>query len=114
MGPNSCLGDFVNCYCVERVSVGANATVSQFSYLCTAGHNYERLSMDGVTMELTAAPICIDSRAWVAADVYVGPGVRIGTGAVIGARASVFKDIPEWTIAVGTPARPIKPRNRVD
>ncbi len=55
-------------------------------------------------------PITIGRRCWLAADVFVGPGVTIGDGAVLGARSSVFKDIPAWVVAAGTPARPLRER----
>jgi putative colanic acid biosynthesis acetyltransferase WcaF len=44
----------------------------------------------------------------VAADVFVGPGVMIGEGAVVGARASVFRNVDPWTVVGGNPARIIK------
>jgi putative colanic acid biosynthesis acetyltransferase WcaF len=46
----------------------------------------------------------------VAAGVFVGPGVRVGRGAVIGARSSVFSDMPPGMVCVGTPCRPVKTR----
>jgi putative colanic acid biosynthesis acetyltransferase WcaF len=103
MGFRSCLGPDVDCYCVDRVIIGSWATVSQYSYLCTATHDYR-----DPTMPLVTAPIVIGERAWVAADVFVGPGVTIGKGAVVGARASVFRNVDPWTVVGGNPARIIR------
>ena len=47
---------------------------------------------------------------WVAAECFVGPGVNIGEGAVVGARAAVFKNVDPWTIVGGNPAKFIKKR----
>lgn len=105
MGRHACLGPDVDCYNVGGVHVGADATVSQYSYLCGATHDYTKASMP-----LEPRPIVIGSRAWVAADVFVGPGVTIGEGAVIGARSSVYKDVAAWIVVAGNPARFIKPR----
>ena len=105
MGDHSCLANGVDCYCVATVTLGAHATVSQYSYLCSAGHDYSRASMP-----IVAAPIIIGERAWIAADVFVGPGVMIGDGAVILARSSVVSDIPPWTVAAGSPATPVRER----
>jgi len=105
MGEHSCLSHYVDCYCVAPVKIGAHATVSQYSYLCTASHDTE-----DPTMPLITAPILIGDGAWVTADVYIGPGVTIGEGAVVGARSSVFKDVPPWTVVAGNPAREIKKR----
>lgn len=97
------LADDVDCYCVDRVFIGRRATVSQYTYLCGATHDFE-LS----TRPLMPMPITIGARAWVAADVFVGPGVTIGEGSVVGARSSVFGDLPAWKVCVGSPAKPIR------
>lgn len=103
MGSLSCLGPYVDCYCVDKVTIGPRATVSQYSYLCTATHDYRDSRMPLVT-----APIVIGERAWVAADAFLGPGVTIGAGAVVGARASVFRPVEAWTVVGGNPARLIR------
>jgi putative colanic acid biosynthesis acetyltransferase WcaF len=59
-------------------------------------------------MPVISSPIRIGRRAWVAADAFVGPGVTIGEGAVVGARSSVFRNIDPWTVVGGNPARIIK------
>lgn len=105
MGDHSCLASDVDCYSVDKIVLGAHATVSQYSYLCAAGHDYRDSSMP-----LTTGPIIIGERAWIAADVFVGPGVTVGEGAVIGARSSLFTDIKPWIVAAGNPARTIKKR----
>ena len=106
MHNNATLGDDVLCYCVDRITIGEMTTISQFSYLCGATHDHE-----DPNFKLVPLPITIGRRAWVAADVFVGPGVSIGDGTVVGARSSVFGDLPEWAVCVGTPARPVGPRN---
>ena len=105
MGAHSCLGHYVDCYCVDRVVIGPHATVSQYSYLCTASHDHE-----DPHMRLITGRIAIGEGAWVAADVFVAPGVTIGEGAVVGARSSVFSDVAPWTVVTGNPARFLKPR----
>jgi len=112
MGDHACLSENVDCYCVDKISIGGYSTVSQYSFLCTASHDYTNSSMPLVT-----APIMIGANAWVTADVFVGPGVSIGEGAVVTARSSVFSDIPAWSVASGNPAIAIKKRRferRVD
>ncbi|MGA6828434.1 putative colanic acid biosynthesis acetyltransferase [Nitrospira sp. NS4] len=103
MEEGSCLGDHVDCYAVDRITLEPYATVSQYAFLCTAGHDYTVKAMPVIT-----APIRIGRRAWVAADAFVGPGVMIGEGAVVGARASVFRHVDPWTVVGGNPARIIK------
>ena len=54
------------------------------------------------------APVEIADGAWLGQNVVVGPGVRIGHGAVIGANAVVLEDVPDFTVAVGAPARVVR------
>jgi len=105
MDEYSCLSHYVDCYCVDRISIGAHATVSQYSFLCTATHDTADPHMGLVT-----GPITIKDQAWICADVFVGPGVTVGEGAVVGARSSVFRDLPAWKVCRGTPARPVRDR----
>lgn len=107
MEDESCLGDHVDCYCVERITLGRGAIVSQYGFLCSASHDYEI-----VGLPLVAAPITIEAEAWVTADVFVGPGVTIGEGTVVLARATVVDDLPPWQVCGGAPARPLRPRRR--
>ena len=106
MSDDSCLSHYVDCYCVDQVFLGSRVTVSQYSYLCTASHDYTLR-----TMPLIKAPIRIESDAWVTADVFVGPGVTIGEGAVVGARSTVTRDILPWTVVAGSPPKFIGPRH---
>ena len=85
--------------------IGSNAVVSQRSYLCAGTHDYRSEGFD-----LQGFPIVVGARAWVAADVFVAPGVTIGDGAVVGSRSSVFTDLPAMMVCTGSPARPVKPR----
>jgi len=106
MADHSCLSEYVDCYSVDKIHIGSHAVVSQYTFLCTASHDYEAPDFPLVT-----APIIIDANAWLAADVFIGPGVTVGEGAVVGARSSVFKNIDPWTIVAGHPAKFIKNRN---
>lgn len=99
------IGDEVQLYTYGEIEIGDCVVISQRSYLCTGSHDYSSPAFD-----LTAKRIAVESEAWVATDVFVAPGVRIGYGAVVGARSSVFHDVPPGMIAVGTPAKVIGPR----
>jgi len=105
MAPRSCLAQGVDCYNVARVTLGADVVVSQYAYLCTASHD-----ADAADFPLVAAPISVGRKAWIGADAFVGPGVRIAEGAVIGARATLFADVEAGQIVVGSPARHLRDR----
>jgi putative colanic acid biosynthesis acetyltransferase WcaF len=101
----ACLGPYVDCYSAAPIYLGAHSVVSQYSFLCTATHDYSSLRLPLVT-----APIHIGEQAWVCADVFVGPGVTIGEGAVVAARSSVYHDVEPWVVVAGNPARFLKRR----
>ena len=105
MGEHSTISDDVDVYCVAPIRIGSHTTISQYSYLCGATHDHTH-----PRFPLEPYPITIGSGCWVAADVYVAPGVTIGDRTVVGARSSVFGDLPEGKICVGSPAKPIKDR----
>ncbi|WHZ21601.1 MAG: Acetyltransferase [Nitrospira sp.] len=105
MGEHSCLSEKVDCYSVNRIRLGPHAVVSQYSFLCTASHDYTV-----PTMPLITAPIIVEAGAWVAADVFVGPGVTIGEGAVVGARSTVIRNVEPWLVVAGNPVRVIRKR----
>ena len=70
---------------------------------------------DGVERFLCyAKPVTIGSDCWFGANVVVCPGVTIGEGCVIGAGSVVTHDIPPRTLAVGVPARAVRPITQAD
>lgn len=105
MDDYACLASDVDCYNVAPIHVGRFATVSQGAFLCTASHD---ISSPG--HELITQPIEIGERAWVAAGAFIGMGVKVGEGAVVGARAAVFRDVEPWAVVGGNPAKFIKKR----
>ena len=105
MGEFATLGAGVDCYNVDAITIGSQATVSQGVKLCAAGHD-----ISSRIMELTHAPIHMGSNSWVAAWSIVLPGVVVGEGAVVGAGAVVAKDVAPWTVVAGNPARKIGDR----
>lgn len=105
MGDHSCLSRNVDCYSVDKIRIGAHAIVSQYSFLCAASHDIK-----DPHLKLITKPITIGDGAWICADVFVGPGVTIGEGAVAGARAVVIEDVAPWIVVGGNPAKVIRKR----
>ncbi len=105
VGDYSQIGDNAELYTLGTITIGKNAVISQKSYLCTGSHEYQL-----ETFDIYQKPIVIEDQAWVATDVYIAPGVTIGKGSVIGARSSVYSDMPAGMICIGSPAKPLKPR----
>ena len=105
IGDYSWIGDDACLYSLSEIVIGSNTVISQRSYLCAAAHDTTR-----PTFDMTGAPIHIGDQAWIAADVFIAPGVTIGRGCVVGARSAVFHDLPAGMVCYGSPAVPVKPR----
>lgn len=99
------VGPRANVYSMAKIVLGNYVTISQGAHLCAGSHDIE-----DPHFQLVAKPIMVGARAWVAAEAFVGPGVTIGDGAVLGARGCAFRDLAPWTVYAGNPARPIKTR----
>lgn len=106
MGNYACLADSVDCYNVSKISIGDYATVSQRAFLCSASH-----ATDTLARPLIHEPIKIEPHAWICAESFIGPGVVVHEGAVLGARGLAARDLEAWTIYAGSPARRLKTRD---
>jgi len=105
IGDYSWIGDNVELYSLGEIEIGSNVVISQKSYLCAASHDYDKEDFP-----IWSKKITIEDECWLATDVYVAPGVTVGKGTVVGARSSVFKDLPAGKVCVGSPARAIRDR----
>jgi putative colanic acid biosynthesis acetyltransferase WcaF len=87
-------------YNLGPLKIGQRVTISQRAHLCGGTHDHR-----DPTMPLIKSPITIEDDAWVCADAFLGPGVNIGEGAVVAARAVVVKDVVSSSVVGGNPAR---------
>ena len=108
VGDHSWIGDNVDLYNLGEIIIGKNSVISQRSYICTGSHDFSK-----VDFPIYTKPITIEDSVWIATDVFVAPGVTIHKNAVVGARSSVFNDLAENFVYLGTPAKPIKPRTLI-
>ena len=107
IGAEASVGDRAILYNLGLISIGAGATVSQGAHLCAGTHDYRQADLPLLKM-----PIAIGEGAWVCADAFVGPGVKVGDYAIVGARAVVMRDVGDWSISIGNPATIIGERPR--
>ncbi|NEO32756.1 MAG: colanic acid biosynthesis acetyltransferase WcaF [Symploca sp. SIO3C6] len=101
IGDYSWIGDDVVFYSIDQIRIGQHCVISQKCYLCTGSHDLRDPAFD-----LIVSGIVIGNGAWIATDCFIAPGVHIGANAVIGARSSVFSNLPAQQVCWGTPARP--------
>ena len=74
--------------------------------LCASSHD-----VSDPRFQLVLRPITIENDAWIAAEAFVGPAVRVGAGALLGARGVAMRNLQSWTIYSGNPARPLRERH---
>jgi len=106
LGDHVAIGEGANIYNLAPISIGRMTVVSQFSFLCTGSHDYRKSDMP-----LQCSPILIGNECWIAAGVYVAPGVSIANGVVVGAMSVVTKSLTtEWAVYGGNPCHFLKTR----
>lgn len=105
VGDYTAVGQHVDVYNAAPIIIGDSCVVSERAYLCTASHNIQSPFHEQIEKS-----IVLGNRSWVAAEAFVGMGVNIGDGAVVGARSAVFKDVEPWTVVGGNPAKFLKKR----
>lgn len=102
------IADGVTLYNMAPMTIGDHCVVSQGAHLCGGSHD-----IDSANFQLLAKPITLENNVWVCAEAFVGPGVTIAEGCVLGARAVVVKSIAEpWSVWAGNPAVMKKMRKR--
>lgn len=105
MGHLSSLGECSWVYAMDKISIGEKSCIGKDVQLLTGSHD-----IGSPIFQLITRPISIGSAVWIATRATILPNVCIGEGAVVGATASVYKDVEPWTVVGGNPAREIKKR----
>jgi acetyltransferase-like isoleucine patch superfamily enzyme len=95
---------------IGNVVIGNDCMIGPNVVIISGTHNYSDIKTPIRKQGSVKEKIIIEDNVWLAANVNVMPGIRIGEGSVVGAGAVVTKDIPQYSIAVGVPARIIKNR----
>jgi putative colanic acid biosynthesis acetyltransferase WcaF len=105
IGDWAAIGPDVFVYSLGKVRIGARATVSYRTHVCAGTHDFS-----DPAMPLLKPPVTIEEDAWVGTDAFIGPGVTVGRGSMVAARAVVVKDVDPFTLVGGHPARIIGQR----
>ena len=94
-----------------RVTIGTDVMIGRECYIYTQNHEHS----DTLTLMRTQGyeeerPVVIGNDVWIGSRVTILPGVHIGDGAIVGASSVVTKDVPDYAIACGNPARVVSYR----
>ncbi len=102
IGPHCAIGK-CHFYALGEIVVGERSIIGDDVFLCTGSHD-----IYADDFHLTIKPIIIGSGVWIATGGTILPGVHIGAGAVVGAKAVVSRDVPAGAVVVGNPAQVVK------
>ncbi len=105
IGDWSAIGEDVLIYNLGKVTIGKKSTISHKVHICAGTHDYTDPNLPLLKKEIN-----IGNQAWICADAFVGPGVNVSDGAVIGARGVLINDANSWSVYCGNPAKYIKQR----
>jgi len=115
IGKNVQINDFVHITGIKKVVIGDNVLIASKVYISDSSHG--SYSGDENDSDPNSIPkerllfhkeVTIGNNVWIGESVSILPGVIIGTGSIIGANSVVTKSIPDYSIAVGNPARVVK------
>jgi len=127
LGRNSCIEDFStvnngvgnviigdNCLVgmsnvlIGPVTLGNNIILAQNVVMSGLNHDYRNVNIPIRYQDVSTAPITIHDDSWIGANAVITSGVTIGRHCVIAAGSVVTKDIPDYSIAAGNPAKVVK------
>jgi len=100
VGDHVWIGEEVYVLSLAPVTLGSHVCVSQRAFLCTGSHDWRRENFD-----LQVRPITVEDEVWIAAQAFIGPGVCVGRGSIVGAGTILLKTLPPNSMAKGNPAQ---------
>lgn len=105
LGDNVLIGPGATLYNQGQITIGSDCVVSQRAHLCASSHR-----ISDRYFQLVLRPIDVAANCWIAAEAFVGPGVAMAEGAVLGARGVLFDNAEAFTVYRGNPAAAIAQR----
>ncbi len=110
IGNNSYVGECNNVRCSGRITLGEDVRISQFVSLVDGQHCYQKRSALIGRQGFDAGRVTIGDDVWIGTNVTILPNATIGNGVVVGAGSVITKDVPEYAVVAGVPARILKYR----
>lgn len=108
IGKGSVIGNFNHIYATKSIKIGAEVLTADKVYISDNLHSYEDLDLSIIKQPIKQiGEVIIGDHSWIGENVCI-MGVKIGKHCVIGANSVVVNDIPDYSIAVGNPAKVIK------
>ncbi|MEI6575322.1 MAG: acyltransferase [Bacteroidota bacterium] len=96
---------------IGPVEIGNDVRLAQNVVMSGLNHNYEDVSKSISQQGVSMKPILISDETWIGANVFISAGVTIGKHCVVAGGSVVTKNVPDYSIVVGNPAKVIKQYN---
>jgi acetyltransferase-like isoleucine patch superfamily enzyme len=110
IGDKSVFGNENTINCYLDIEFGEATLLSDWIYVCDFDHRYADVHAPIKDQGIVKTPVRVGPETWIGTKVTVLRGARVGRGCVIGAHAVVRGDVPDWSVAVGAPARVVRDR----
>ena len=108
VGDDVSISAFVHIWGHGGVKIGNRVMIATHTAITSLTHDHTSQSMRFTPA--ISAPVTIEDDVWIGSNVVIMPGITIGHGAVVGAGAVVTKNVPDYAIVVGIPAKVVKYR----
>lgn len=109
VGDNCYIGRFATFACMNNIHIGNDVMIADRVFIGDCYHGYARRDLPIKDQYMfSPGPVSIGDGSWLGINVSVMPNVKIGKGCVIGANSVVTRDVPDYHVAAGVPARLIK------
>ncbi len=117
-GDNVQINDYVHICGMKSVKIGNNVLIAGKVYISDNSHGSYKNDIEDtspliapIKRKYHISPVTIEENVWIGENVVILPGITIGKGTIVGANSVVTKSLPDYVIAVGSPAKPIKKYN---
>jgi acetyltransferase-like isoleucine patch superfamily enzyme len=101
----------IGCTLIGPIIIGDDVMLAQNIVVSALNHGYQDVSIPPSMQKVVCKPIEISNNVWIGANCVITAGIKIGRHSVIGAGSVVTKDIPDYSVAVGNPAKVVKQYN---
>ena len=112
IGDNVSLGEYSHITCTNKITIGNGVITGRFVLITDNSHGSSTkkdADIAPLAREINSnGPVCIGENVWIGDKATILPNVTIGKGSIIAANAVVTKDIPEYSVVAGVPAKIIK------
>lgn len=112
IGTNTYIGRRTVIGCNESIHIGNNCLLAENVRIQDTDHCFKSKNIPINKQGIVTAPVRVGDDVWIGYGVVITKGVVIGDGSIIGANSVVTRDIPPYSIAVGSPACVIRTRGK--